>query len=74
MNEDPSQSSLEDAVEMFISKREMENSLRTTRSYENSLQHLVEWCESEGIETVGNLTGWHLEQWERDRKSEGWQP
>ena len=71
MSDEPSQLPIDDAVEMFISKREVDSSPKTIRSYQTSLDLFVDWCEENDIETVGELTGWHLEQWEQGRKGDG---
>lgn len=72
--DDPSDLPLEKAVEMFVSKRELENSEETIRKFEDTLEQFLSWAEEEEIETVDELTGWHLEQWEMHRKAEGVAP
>ena len=53
----------EAAVERFIRRYEGQHSPKTIRSYENRLAHFLEWCEQVGIESMGEIDGWRIEEY-----------
>ncbi|AOW80115.1 phage integrase/site-specific recombinase [Halodesulfurarchaeum formicicum] len=56
----------EEAVEKFAAKRGNKNTDKTVRSYENRLRQFVRWTyEIEEIETMRDLDGWLLDEYER---------
>ncbi|AFK19046.2 phage integrase/site-specific recombinase [Haloferax mediterranei ATCC 33500] len=51
-----------EARERFLARRKRNSTERTVRSYSNRLNVFVHWCESENIESMSELTGWHLDE------------
>lgn len=54
-----------EAAERFIAKRENKNTEKTVRFYRNRLQDFLHWSEENGIETMRDLDGWWLDEYER---------
>lgn len=63
---DPTGLSPGEAVERFIRKRRTDATDRTLRSYESRLEQFVVWCDDEGIETVGDISPWHIDEFDLD--------
>ena len=56
----------EKAVSRFIAKRRNKNTDKTVRSYENRLRQFVRWSQTnDKIETMRDLDGWLLDEYER---------
>ncbi|MFB6134848.1 MAG: tyrosine-type recombinase/integrase [Halanaeroarchaeum sp.] len=56
----------EEAASRFIAKRRNKNTDKTVRSYENRLRQFVRWAtEHDEIETMRDLDGWFLDEYER---------
>ncbi|GGL57802.1 tyrosine-type recombinase/integrase [Halocalculus aciditolerans] len=54
------------AVDRFIAKRRNKNTEKTVRSYEQRLRQFVRWCdERDEIETMRDLDGWLIDEYER---------
>ena len=64
----------EDARERFLAKRETDATDRTIRSYRNRLDTFVEWCESEDIEHVGDLTPFHIDEFDLSIRQRDYAP
>lgn len=77
-NEDPG-TCVPDLTPREASKRWL-NKLRSSKrdstvsSYRYRLKHFVEWCEDEGIDSIGNVSGWDLETFETHRREKGPKP
>ncbi|QIO24377.1 tyrosine-type recombinase/integrase [Haloarcula sp. JP-L23] len=56
------------AVNRFLRKRQTDATDRTLRSYRNRLDPFVEWCEDNGIECLGDLTAWHIDEYDLARR------
>lgn len=54
-----------EAAERFIARRENKNSEKTVRSYRNRLNEFIVWAEGNGIESMRDLDGWWLDEYER---------
>ncbi|WP_144240053.1 tyrosine-type recombinase/integrase [Haladaptatus cibarius] len=54
-----------EAAERFIAARENRNSQKTVRSYRNRLNEFVAWAEENDIESMRDLDGWWLDEFER---------
>lgn len=55
-----------EAVKRFIAKRRNKNTDKTVRSYENRLRQFVRWSqEREDVETMRDLDGWLIDEYER---------
>lgn len=67
---DPSELSPRQARDRFLDKRAMENSEKTIRSYRNRLTRWVTWCEERQVESVGDLSGWLFDEYERFLREE----
>lgn len=46
----------------------------TVSSYHYRTKHFVEWCESEGLDTIRGISGWDIESFETARRGEGLEP
>ncbi|QSG02500.1 XerD/XerC family integrase [Natranaeroarchaeum sulfidigenes] len=62
---EPTDLSPRQARDRFLDKRSLENSEKTIRSYQNRLTQFVVWCEENGVDRVGDLSGWLLDEYER---------
>lgn len=58
-----------DARDRFLSRRKQENTERTVRSYRNRLTRFVEWAEEHGIEEIGQVSGWELDEYRAAREA-----
>jgi len=56
-----------EAWERWLSKLQVEKSESTVSAYHYRLKLFVEWCEDEGITSIGELTGWDIESFETYR-------
>ncbi|MFH5798555.1 tyrosine-type recombinase/integrase [Haladaptatus sp. CMAA 1911] len=54
-----------DARDRFLDECRIDSTERTVRSYSNRLTRFCEWCEEYGIERVGDLSGWLLDEYRR---------
>ncbi|WP_440764941.1 tyrosine-type recombinase/integrase [Natronorubrum sp. DTA7] len=59
------------AVEDFLAEREDEVSKASHRNYKYALKELIQFCENQGIEEVGELHGYHLKQYKLRRRGQG---
>ena len=66
---EPTDLSPRQARDRFLDKRSLENSEKTIRSYQNRLTQFVVWCEENSVERVGDLSGWLLDEYERDLRA-----
>ena len=57
-----------DARDRFLARRSQENTPQTVRSYRNRLTRFVEWTEEQGIESMGELSGWDLDEYRAARE------
>lgn len=67
----PPEHSPREAMERWLDKLRVDKAESTISSYEYRLKHLIEWCEAEGITSIGELNGWILDKYEIHRRSEG---
>jgi len=74
--DDPSSLSIRELYELFLDAKQLEYTDETLRDYETRLRQFVEWAEGDerDIETAGELTGWHLEQFRLYRQGQGLAP
>jgi site-specific recombinase XerD len=66
-----------DAVDLYIDTRQSDLSKSTIENQRYRLNSFVEFCETNGIETLDQLTGRHLHEfrvWRRDGESEHYGP
>lgn len=63
-----------EAAERFIARREKRNTDNTVRSYRARLEQFVAWANEEGIETMSELDGWLLDEYERYLEQTGVAP
>ena len=61
----PSDLTPREARDRFLDECRIDSTDATVRSYSNRVSRFVEWCEEEQIETVGELTGWLLDEYRR---------
>ncbi|MFC4541069.1 site-specific integrase [Halosolutus amylolyticus] len=60
-----------DAWHRYLDGRRTEITEETASTYHYRLKLFVEWCEENEIETVSELTGWALNQYESARSGDG---
>jgi site-specific recombinase XerD len=60
-----------EAWHRYLDGRRTEITEETASTYHYRLKLFVEWCEENGIETVSELNGWTLDQYESARSGEG---
>jgi len=73
--EDPSELSVREVYEMFLDAKQLDYTAETLRDYETRLRQFVEWCEDgERIEEMGEISGWHLEQFKLFRQGQDLAP
>lgn len=61
--------SAREAFERWLSKLKVSKAEATVSSYHYRLKHFVEFCESEGVDSIGELTGWDIETYETHRRN-----
>lgn len=59
------------ALERWLDKLRVDKAESTVSSYHYRLKHFVEWCETEGITSIGELSGWDLDTYETHRRGKG---
>lgn len=64
----------EEAQERFLSRRKQRQSEATVRTYTHRLDHFVEWCDAEGIESMAEIGGWEIDEYRYHRESEDISP
>jgi site-specific recombinase XerD len=57
-----------EAFERWMSRLRVDKREATISSYHYRVKLFVEWCEREGIETIGEVTGWDIESYETERR------
>jgi site-specific recombinase XerD len=62
------------AVDRFVRKRKTDAADRTLRSYRSRLGQFADWCEEQGIETIGELTAWHIDEYDMHQREQGAAP
>jgi len=73
--EDPGELSVREIYEMFLDARQLDYTAETLRDYETRLRQFVEWAEDrDDIECIGDVTGWHLEQFKLFRQGQDLAP
>jgi site-specific recombinase XerD len=58
------------AVEMYIDKRRADATDHTLQTYQYRLRQFVEWCEDEEIDSMTDIDGWTIEQFEAARRGD----
>mgnify|MGYP000005858332 CR=1 FL=1 len=64
-SDSPGDLGIREARDRFLDECRIDSTDRTIRSYNNRLSRFCEWCEEEHISRVGDLTGWHLDEYRR---------
>ncbi|WP_435097223.1 tyrosine-type recombinase/integrase [Halarchaeum sp. P4] len=59
------------AAERFIRKRENKNTANTVRSYRQRTEAFVMWAHEQGIESMRELDGWLIDEYERHLEEQG---
>lgn len=74
--DNPEDLSVREVYDMFLDAHRLDYTDETLRDYETRLRQFVEWAEDEadGIETIGDVTGYHLEQFKLYRQGQGLAP
>jgi len=67
---EPSDLTPRQAQKNFLSKRKASSSDWTIRTYRYQLNEFVHFLEENGIETIGEVNGWVIDQYERKRRQE----
>lgn len=63
-----------EAVRRYLDGRRTELTDETVSSYYYRLKLFVEWCETNGIQSVDDLDGWTISQYKSARSGEGVAP
>ncbi|WP_224447005.1 tyrosine-type recombinase/integrase [Haloprofundus salilacus] len=63
-----------EARDRFLARRQQRQTEKTVRSYRNRLTRFVHWAESEGIESMSELSGWDLDEYQAYREAQGVAP
>lgn len=63
-----------EALERWLDKLRVSRRESTVSSYHYRLKHFIEWCETEGVTSMSELTGWDLESYETHRRGQGLEP
>lgn len=71
---EPPELSPREALERWLDKLRVDKSDSTVSAYHYRLKHFVEFCESEGITSIGDVNGWDLETYETTRRAQGLKP
>jgi len=59
-----------EARRRFLKRREQTQSPATVRSYGNRLNDFILWAENQGIESMSELTGWEIDDYQMYRESQ----
>lgn len=59
-----------EATERWLGKLRVSKADSTVSAYWYQLKHFVEWCESEGIDPISEVTGWDIETYETLRRNQ----
>ncbi|WP_435318497.1 tyrosine-type recombinase/integrase [Haloarchaeobius sp. TZWSO28] len=71
---DPGDMSPREARDRLLARRETDATDRTLASYKNRLSRWVEWCEENQIERVGDLTAWHIDEYDMSLRTQDYAP
>jgi site-specific recombinase XerD len=58
-----------EAKQRFLSRRQQRQADATVRSYNHRLDHFVEWCEANGIESMSEVGGWEIDEYRHNREA-----
>lgn len=74
--DNPEDLSVREVYDMFLDAHQLDYTDETLRDYETRLRQFVEWSEDEAdeIETIGDVTGFHLEQFKLYRQGQDLAP
>lgn len=68
--EDPGDLSPSTLAERYLDRRRIDAADETIRTYEKRLEHVCNWCRENDIEQIGELSGWHIDQFETSRRGD----
>ncbi|WP_225334928.1 tyrosine-type recombinase/integrase [Halomicrobium urmianum] len=57
-----------EARDRYLDHRKVEAADASVKSWKYRLKHFVEWAEEQQIESMGDLTGWYLDEYETFRR------
>jgi site-specific recombinase XerD len=60
-----------EAVERWLDRQQLDKANQTVADYGRRLRHFWRWCEGEGIETLDDLDGWSVEEYDTHRRARG---
>lgn len=66
----PESLSPREAWRKWVDRRRPDSTKHSVKSYHYRMKLFVEWCEDQNIETVSELNGWALDQYETHRRGE----
>jgi site-specific recombinase XerD len=67
---DPGSMSPEEAAEMWLADVADSCTEKTVRDYRKNTRRFLQWCANEQVEEIGELTGWDIELFKRDRRTD----
>lgn len=65
---------LEDAVGRWLRKRQTDATDETIRGYRSRMNQFLKWTAEQGLETVGDLDAWTLDEYQLDVRDQGFAP
>lgn len=69
--EDPRSLTIEELFDLFVQAKQLDYTDETLRAYKQRLLRFIQWCQDhDEIETAGDLTGWHIEQFKLYRQGQ----
>ncbi|WP_435125312.1 tyrosine-type recombinase/integrase [Halobaculum sp. D14] len=74
MPDDPSDLTVHRATELFLESKSVDVTEKTVKDYRDRLRWFVNWCEENGIKTVGDLSGMAIDRARAARANEGVAP
>ncbi|WP_410764915.1 tyrosine-type recombinase/integrase [Haloferax sp. DFSO60] len=74
MNAEMRDLSPREARDRFLARRAQSQTPATVRSYKNRLTTFVHWCESENVESMADLNGWLVDEYQTHREGQGVSP
>ena len=70
----PSDLDVDAAVSRWLGRLRLDKADATVASYRRRLSHFLDWCDEQGIETVGEVTPWDVDEFDIHRREKGVKP
>ena len=63
-----------EALERWLDKIRVSMAEASVSAYHYQMKLFIEWCEDEGVTSIGELDGWDIESYETHRRGQGLEP